>query len=111
MSYKLNNFIKINADIIATKPPIKPAKNWVKKLRHIFETKLPNREVGNAIKKYFKITLKYLKLKLGTAFLIFDRLRSDIVDIDRKKDTITEFIPINGVKPIKPANKTIEPIM
>jgi len=111
MSYKLNKRIKINADIIATKPPINPAKNCVKKFKHIFETILPNSEVGNAIKKYFKITFKYLKLKLGTAFLILDKLRSDIVDIERKKETITELIPINGVKLIKPANKTSEPIM
>ena len=111
MSYKLNKRIKISAEIIATKPPISPAKNCVKKLRHIFEVKLPSVEDGNAIKKYFNITFKYLKLKFGTAFLILDKLRREIVDIERKKETITEFIPINGVKLIKPANKTIEPIM
>ena len=111
MSYKLNIRIKISAEIIATKPPINPAKNWVKKFMHILETKLPNNEEGRAINKYFEIILKYLKLKFGTAFLILDKLRREIVDIERKKETITEFIPINGVKPIKPANKTIEPIM
>ena len=110
MSYKLNKRINIKAVIIATKPPIKPAKNCEKKFRHIFETKLPNKEQGRAINKYFEIILKYLKLKFGMAFLILDKFSNEIVDIERKKGTITEFIPINGVKPIKPANKTIEPI-
>ena len=67
----------------------------MKKLRQTLASKLPNNEDGIAIKTYFEINLKYLKRKFGMAFLIFDKLSSVIVDMDKKKEIITEFIPIS----------------
>ena len=110
-SYKLNNWIKINTDSIETDPPISPAKNFVKKFKQILDTRLPNKEQGREVSIYLISNLKYLNLKSGIAFLIFDKLSKVIVDIERKNETITELIPINGVKIIKLDSNITEPIM
>ena len=110
-SYKLNSFIKMSVDIIAINPPIKPEKKWVKKFKQIWEIKLPKREQGKAIRKYFKISVKNLNLNEGKALLIFNKFNMEIVDIEMKKDAITEFMPISGVSEIKQTNKTTEPII
>ena len=103
--------IKTKAEIMAIPPPIRPAKKFVKKCKHIFEIKFPKIADGIAINTYFTIIGTNLKLKFGTDFLIFKRLSKEIVVIDSKKDTITEFIPMIGVKAIKLTNRTTEPII
>jgi len=83
----------------------------VKKFKQILETKLPKTEQGRAIDKYLRIVLTNLKWKFGKDFLILTKFNKDIVDIDKKNETITELIPMIGVRAIRHTNKTIEPIM
>lgn len=111
MSNKLNSFIKIKYAKTEIEPPIKPEKKGVKKCNRIFDVKLPSKLVGIAIKMNFMINDTNLKLKFGRVFLIFAIFKMEIVVIERKKETIIEFIPIIGVKTIKLINKIIEPIM
>ena len=110
-SYKLNILQRISVDSIAIPPPITAEKKLLNACKQIFETNWPNKLEGKAIKKYFKHNFTMPNLKSGTAFLILLKFSKLMIVIEEKNDTIIEFIPIKGVKIIKQANKTNEPIM
>lgn len=90
-------------------PAIAQENILVKTYWQIFDTNIPNKTEGSIIRKYFNKSLNKFKFKSGTIFFIFRIFSIVIVVIDRKNDTLTEVIPISGVKIIKPANRTIEP--
>lgn len=73
--------------------------------------KWPNRLDGMQIKTYFRLRFTTLNLKLGTAFFILLKFNRLITVIDKKNETVIEFIPIKGVNNIKLANNTKEPTM
>lgn len=77
----------------------------------MFATKWPSRLHGSMIKEYLHIVLIRSNLKLGMALHILIKLSKDMVVIDKKKETITELMPIRGVRATKPIISTIEPIM
>jgi len=108
---KLKIFAKIKTERIAIPPPINAEKKLVKIWRQIFEIKWPKRLEGAIISEYLKEWDTKLIFKLGTAFFIFLKFSSVIVDIDKKKETITLLIFIIGVKIIKEMKRIVEPIM
>lgn len=109
-SYKLNVFIKIKVDNKAIPPPIRPEKKFVKKCNNILLINPPNKLQGIVTKIYLKLVFNKLNLKEGIFFFIILKFNNDIEDIDNKKDKITEFMLINGVKIISVKNKIKEPI-
>ena len=109
ISYKLNNLHRIKVPIMLIPPPINADIKLLKKCKTMLDTKLPIRLIGIMIKAYLQIRLNRFNLMFGTIFFIILIFNIVIVNIERKKDTIIELMPISGVKAIKLINNITEP--
>lgn len=74
-------------------------------------TKWVSKLTGATTSVYLKLLENKLNFRAGIFCLIFLRLSRVIVVMDKKKETITEFMPISGVKITRQASKTTEPKM
>ena len=92
-------------------PPITEEKNGVNILIQIDDTKCPSKLVGATIKLYFKAVCNRLNFMPGTARLISRMFNSEIMDMDKKNDTMIELIASIGVNKTNDINKTMDPIM
>ena len=92
-------------------PPIHAEIKLLKMFKQIFDIKCPNKLVGIIIKEYLNVKLNKLNLIFGIDFFIILMFNAVVVNIDRKKDIIIEFMPTSGVNAIKETNNTTEPKM